>query len=215
MTFTELTTLIARCLDEQLTTVAGWHAAGAEPTLPPLAEAGPERLRGLVLAEHLSNYRLWHVEDEARRVDVGPEVIAGCKRAIDRLNQERNDGIERVDECLVNLLSAMLPAGGAEKYNTETVGSALDRTSIMALKIFHMAEEAARESASPGHCERCAAKLHVLKAQRADLGRSILELIEDYASGLKRPKVSYQFKMYNDPSLNPALYGRGAGEKKP
>jgi hypothetical protein len=198
--------------------VARWH--GAEPEGPPLqavgegleAETGAcslETLQGLVLAEHLVNFRLWHVEDEARRRDVDAEVIADCKRRIDALNQQRNDIIERVDGCLVALIEPHLPpAQGAPRHNTETLGNALDRLSILSLKLFHMAEQAEREDADQALREECGRKLAVLEAQHQDLSRAALELLDDYAAGRKRPRVYRQFKMYNDPRLNPALYGR-------
>jgi hypothetical protein len=163
----------------------------------------------LALREHLVNFRLWHVEDEARAVDVGPEVIADCKRRIDALNQRRNDLIEQVDAEIVELLLPVLPADAADMHNTETLGSALDRMSILALKIYHMREEAGRTGAGPEHVARCTEKAGTLEAQRDGLLRSMLHLVDEYAGGLKRPGVYYQFKMYNDPSLNPRLYGGG------
>ncbi len=193
--------------------VERWHQAEPAPA-PPFPEGrevpSPEELRVLARDEHLVNFRLWHVEDEARRVDVDDAVIADCKRRIDALNQARNDLIERVDACLVALLEPLLPPDAAERHNTETVGNAMDRLSILALKAFHMREQAERADATAEHRDACAAKLDVLLAQRADLSRAVAELLGDYAAGARRPLVYRQFKMYNDPSLNPQLYGRKA-----
>lgn len=162
-------------------------------------------LRPLVLRQHLMNFRLWHKEDEARRRDVDNSVIAECKRYIDVHNQRRNDGMERVDECIVR---AVIDVVGhtCERHNTESVGMVVDRLSILSLKIFHMEEETQRWDADHTHREACAKKLMVLLEQRTDLRIALLDLIEEFAVGTKSPKVYYQFKMYNDPSLNPQLY---------
>ena len=190
--------------------VAAWHEAEPKGLDEPAPEADLDTLRTLAVSQHLCNHRLWHVEDEARRTDVGPEVIADCKRRIDALNQKRNDLIERVDACLVALVTPLVPEGASERYNTETAGMALDRLSIIALKVHHMREQAQRADASDEHRHSCAAKLAVLDEQRADLARAVGELLAEYVAGTKRPKVYYQFKMYNDPSLNPALYAARA-----
>lgn len=207
----ELAACVRAIIDAQEPQVAGWHTA-EPPDAGPAAEPAPAAdlgvLRALAASQHLANFRLWHVEDQARRTDVGPEVIADCKRRIDGLNQRRNDLIERVDACLVALLTPFIPEGAAARHNTETVGMALDRLSIVALKIYHMDEQARRQDADAAHREACARKLAVLREQRDDLARAVLELLDDYARGLRRPKVYYQFKMYNDPALNPALYAR-------
>lgn len=172
--------------------------------------ATPELLRALALAEHLRNFKLWHVEDDARRRDVDDSVIADCKRRIDAFNQERNDRIERIDACLIGLLRPHLPAPlpGCCR-NTETPGMAIDRLSILSLKIWHMEEETRRADASSEHIAACAAKLAVLREQRADLAAALRGLIGEFLAGSKEPKVYFQFKMYNDPNLNPQLYRAG------
>lgn len=191
---------------------AAWH--DAEPELPSMdsltSAEGPtlEELRRLIEAEHLTNFKLWHEEDEARRDDAGFEHVARCKRRIDGLNQRRNDGIERVDACLVALVEPLLPEDGGRRMNTETLGGALDRLSILSLKRFHMREQAERPGASEEHRQTCVRKLEILDTQRSDLLTAALELLDDYARGLKRPRVYRQFKMYNDPALNPALQAR-------
>lgn len=168
---------------------------------PPEADA----LLPLVRAQHFMNFLLWHTEDTARRVDVGDDVIAGCKRRIDGLNQQRNDFMEKVDACVLAACAPYL-SGDVSRHNTEALGSALDRMSILSLKIYHMREETERKDVSEAHIAACRKKLAVLEEQRTDLGEAILDLIDDFAAGNKAPKVYYQFKMYNDPALNPALY---------
>ena len=107
---TQLFTLLDACFDAQNEATALWHSQEPEAAdVAPDASASPETLLALVRAQHLRNFRLWHIEDTARRRDVTPDVIADCKYRIDRLNQERNDRIERVDACLVALLSPLLP----------------------------------------------------------------------------------------------------------
>ncbi len=192
--------LLTECFDAQHRATADWHVAE-----PPAHEPAPETpepmdaggtaadaalLHRLVLAQHLMNFRLWHVEDTARRIDVGPDVIARCKRTIDGLNQRRNDYMEKVDACVVALLRPLLPApapGQRPRHNTESLGMAVDRLSILSLKVFHD-------------------KLAVLREQRADLAQAVLDLAGEFLEGRKQPKAYYQFKMYNDPSLNPELY---------
>lgn len=211
--FDQVEAALAQAFEAQTRAVADWHAAEPadfpEPCPAPSADpaAGLAAFAQTMIRQHLANYRLWHVEDLARLKEAGPESVARCKHDIDRLNQRRNNLIEDMDRCLVELLVPALPPGGAERYNTETIGSAVDRMSIFALKIYHMAEQTVRPDVGPEHLQSCGRKLALLQEQRAGLGASILELVRDYAAGTRRPKVFYQFKMYNDPALNPALYG--------
>lgn len=195
------------CFAAQEAATVRWHQC--EPEDPACSgETSLNNLRCLVLAQHRWNFLLWHVEDAARRRDVPDSVIADCKRQVDALNQKRNDGMEKVDQCLVRLLAPLLPAGAAPRQNTETVGMAVDRLSILALKIYHMDEQTRRVEAGPEHVRACGDKLRTLRGQREDLSRAVLELIDDYASGNKAIALYSQFKMYNDPGLNPELYGR-------
>ena len=191
------------CWQAQMETVAAWHEH-----LPETVEA--PGLVGLVLRQHLRNFKLWHVEDRARRKDVDGEVIARCKYEIDGLNQQRNDLIEQVDAELIRRIGAFLPENASRKYNTETIGSALDRLSILSLKVFHMQEQTLRDDVEEDHRAACGKKLATLTEQRRDLSLSILDLVDAYGAGTKRPKVYFQFKMYNDPSLNPELYAPAA-----
>lgn len=167
--------------------------------------AHTEHLLPLALAQHYMNFLLWHTEDQARRTDVDDTAIAACKRRIDQLNQQRNDFMEKVDACLVAVSAPYLP-GKVFRYNTESMGSAVDRMSIFSLKIYHMREQTGRNDVDERHIASCEKKLTVLKEQRRDLEKAIFDLIDDFAAGRKAPKVCRQFKMYNDPDLNPALY---------
>lgn len=199
---------LSACVKAQTDAVPAWHTA--EPSVQPAGpdDGGLDRFRALVLEQHLANFRIWHREDTARRRDVGDDVIAACKRDIDAFNQERNDLIEQVDACLVGLLDSLLPAAAEDRFNTETVGMALDRLSILSLRIYHMEEQADRKDVDDDHRTRTRATLATLAEQHADLQRGVMDLIADYAAGRRRPKVYFQFKMYNDPRLNPELYRR-------
>lgn len=208
---TQLFTLLDACFEAQNKATALWHREEPEAAdVAPDASASPETLLALVRAQHLRNFRLWHTEDVARRRDVTPDVIADCKYRIDTLNQERNDRMERVDACLVALLSPLLPASPAPYSNTESLGMAIDRLSILSLKIWHMDEQLRRTDVTPEHIESCRNKLAVLKEQRADLIAAVKHLVSEFVEGTKTPKLYFQFKMYNDPSLNPELYGKQA-----
>ena len=207
ITYDTIKETVKDAIAHQTRSVMDWHFG--EPVYegePGSDLQGVAGFRELVARQHWTNFQLWHVEDRARRQDVDAKVIADCKYAIDKLNQKRNDLIERVDECLIGMLDPLLPRDGAERYNTETVGAALDRLSIQALKIYHMKEQCSRKDVDASHIEQCNTKVLTLVRQHEDLERAILELIDEYAAGTKRPKVYFQFKMYNDPSLNPELY---------
>lgn len=170
--------------------------------------ANPHRdLLYLVCEEHQFNFRLWHEEDRARNPDANDATIATVKRAIDRYNQQRNDAIERIDDYLLRMFAdrGISPTRGAP-LNTETPGGAIDRLSILALRIYHMREQAERADASAEHVARAQEKLAILDMQHEDLSASLGELLADIAAGRKRLKLYRQFKMYNDPALNPYLY---------
>lgn len=201
---------LENCFAAQESATALWHESEpGEPDEP--EECSLENLGNLVLAEHCYNFMLWHVEDTARRRDVPDSVIADCKRRVDALNQKRNDWIERVDKCLNQLLAPLLPTNAAPRRNTETAGMAVDRLSILALKLYHMEEQTLRKDVGPEHIRSCAERLQALRGQREDLTRSVLELIEDYIEGRKVIALYSQFKMYNDPSLNPEMYKHTSG----
>ena len=187
-------------LQRQLSQVGDWHNV---QTIP---ESG-DPLYQLVSEQHHTNFELWHEEDKARDPDASDAKIATVKRSIDRLNQKRNDEIEKIDEALLDELGQrsvriMVDA----RLNSETPGSMIDRLSISALKIYHMDEETKRVDASSEHQKNCEAKLMLLQEQRRDLGKCLMEFLEDLVFGRKTLKVYRQMKMYNDSSLNPVLY---------
>ena len=147
----------------------------------------------------------WHLEDIIRDPAIDPVKALEIKRWIDRSNQERTDMVAYIDSWYLDKYKDVRTAPDA-KVNTETPAWAIDRLSILALKIYHMQIEASRNDASAEHLGKCQEKLSVLLQQRKDLTQGITELLEDIASGAKYMKVYKQMKMYNDPSLNPVLY---------
>lgn len=149
----------------------------------------------------------WHLEDIVRNPDIDPVEGIALKRRIDRSNQERTDLVEYIDSYFLDQYQSVQPNAYA-RVNTESPAWAIDRLSILALKIYHMREETLRVDASAEHKAQCEKKLAVLLEQRVDLSRSINELIADIASGAKYMKVYKQMKMYNDPATNPILYQR-------
>lgn len=152
------------------------------------------------------NFLLWHEEDKARRTDVDDSAIATVKRAIDCLNQQRNDQIEKLDEAILAEVSKFVPVPLTDVINSETPGSIVDRISIMSLKVYHMDEDSRRDDIDDEHRQRSLHKLAVLCLQRHDLNQALGQLLDDYQAGRKRMKLYKQFKMYNDPALNPELY---------
>lgn len=164
----------------------------------------------LVCEEHERNFRLWHEEDIARSQDVSDSGIAEVKRNIDKLNQQRNDLIEQIDYALiVELASDNVEKKRGARLNTETPGSVIDRLSILALRIYHVEEQADRQDADPQHHDKAKARLAILREQHSDLSASLAELLGDLFAGRKRLKLYRQFKMYNDPTMNPYLYASG------
>lgn len=149
----------------------------------------------------------WHMEDVIRNPNIEPKDALYWKRRIDKQNQIRTDTVEYIDSYFLNLYSSTIPKSNA-KINTESPAWAIDRLSILALKIYHMQEETNRKDADQAHRDNCQAKLGVLLQQRNDLSQSIEELLQDLQSGQKIMKVYKQMKMYNDPSLNPVLYAK-------
>ncbi|MBC7418624.1 MAG: DUF4254 domain-containing protein [Pedobacter sp.] len=149
----------------------------------------------------------WHMEDVVRNPTILPSEGLALKRRIDAQNQIRTDMVEYLDSYFLNLYQHISASADA-KINTESPAWALDRLSILALKIYHMQEETIRTSASEQHRAQSNAKLQVLLSQREDLSKSIDELLADIEAGKKYMKVYKQMKMYNDASLNPVLYGK-------
>ncbi len=147
----------------------------------------------------------WHYEDIIRIPDIDPVAALELKRKIDASNQDRTDMVEYIDSYFLNKFKDVQVLPDAT-INTESPAWAIDRLSILALKIYHMHEEAHRESASEAHKSSCLSKLGILMEQRQDLSSAIDELISDISKGKKYMKVYKQMKMYNDDDLNPMLY---------
>src|ERR1700761_5524791 len=191
----EVTSLQDRC------TVA-WHheVPEAAPSVPSLEAALKE--------QHLANFQLWHAEDAARTPGATDQELARIKRFIDTANQRRNDLTEQCDLLLLELLGQEgLPTAGAELHS-ESPGLMLDRLSILSLKIFHTREEIDRPGAPAGHRERNQERLRILLEQRDDLAASLDRLWQQILEGRRSFKLYRQLKMYNDPALNPAVYGK-------
>lgn len=150
----------------------------------------------------------WHFEDIIRDPHIDPVEALALKRRIDKSNQDRTDLVELIDSYFLDIYKEVTPAETAS-INTESPAWAVDRYSILSLKIYHMKEEVERTNVSDEHRAKCQAKLDVLLEQYKDLTTSIDQLLDDIATGKKYMKVYRQMKMYNDPSLNPVLYGAG------
>ncbi len=200
---------VKKIVDLQYFAVELWHNGKFEISEP------RDGFLTLVLEQHRHNFNLWHEEDIARSPDVSDMGIARVKRSIDKLNQMRNDWIEKLDAVIIDRMdeAQVVPQAHA-KLNTETPGSAIDRLSIMALRIYHLREQLEREDATPEHRHTVSQRLERCHLQHADLAQSLAELLDDLFAGRKVLKVYHQFKMYNDPSMNPYLYNRKATECK-
>lgn len=148
----------------------------------------------------------WHLEDIIRNPDINPVEALNIKRRIDRSNQERTDLVEWIDNYFRETYKEVTIKEYAT-INTESPAWAIDRLSILVLKIYHMKKETERTDATPEHLQRCKAKLNILLEQQKDLSQAIDYLIKDIKEGRKYMKVYKQMKMYNDPALNPVLYG--------
>ena len=187
-----------------------WHRkpSGSNDASPaPNLDGDPaEDWLRLVTQQHRANFDLWHIEDEARTPGATDAELAAVKRRIDRTNQLRNDLVEQLDSTLLKWLEPRgLPNPNAS-LNSESPGLIIDRLSILALKIYHTREEAEREGAPGGHAERNRERLSILEAQRADLATCLDALWSETVAGARRFNLYRQLKMYNDPSLNPAIY---------
>ncbi|MDE6121423.1 MAG: DUF4254 domain-containing protein [Muribaculaceae bacterium] len=174
------------------------------PSRQPYADGSIE---AVLYAKNRIDAVQWHLEDIIRDPGIDPVGALALKRRIDASNQERTDMVEELDSYFRELYKDVAVAPDAT-INTESPAWALDRLSILALKIYHMQAEAERADATDAHRQRCAAKLAVLQEQRADLTSAIDSLLDDIAAGRKYMKVYRQMKMYNDTDTNPVLYGR-------
>lgn len=183
-------------------TVADWHQQEISNPYSGLLE--------LVCDQHSFNFRLWHQEDIARSPVADDTVIADVKRKIDKLNQQRNDWIEKVDDFLTRTLVARgVRCNEDAPINTETPGSVIDRLSILELRIYHMQEQLDRDDADDQHRQSVSAKLELCQVQRAELSDALQKLLDHIAAGTVRHRTYRQMKMYNDPSLNPYIYQQG------
>ena len=154
----------------------------------------------------------WHYEDIIRDPDIDPSEGMKLKRLIDSSNQNRTEMVEYIDSYFLNLYSGVTTRENA-KVNTESPAWAIDRLSILILKIYHMQEESNRKDVSEDHRNNCQKKLNVLIEQREDLSKSIDQLLIDLSTGIKKMRVYKQMKMYNEESLNPVLYKKDDSAK--
>lgn len=188
--------------------VKEWHSVNSFKNM----EKG---VYSLIVQEHAYNFKLWHEEDKARDVHANNDEIVETKRQIDRLNQKRNDLIERIDEALIQLIDEKMQGPQSQvEWNSETPGSILDRLSILALKIYHMAEQTYLLDKSQDHRDNCKHKLNTLRIQRDDLQIAFDRLLSRLEKGEWKLKIYRQFKMYNDPLLNPILAAAKKGNHK-
>lgn len=192
----------------QTQTVARWHKQPVDNTY--------EGFLSVVCQQHAFNFQLWHQEDIARCPEASDKAIADVKRTIDELNQKRNDWIEKIDDWIADsLVHAMTIAAESAPLNTETPGSAIDRLSIMSLRLYHLHEQLERDDVDQMHAVSVQDKVQRCLSQLADLSQSLEQLSDDIVSGRKRHRTYRQFKMYNDPTLNPYLYRLNQAVLKP
>jgi hypothetical protein len=191
-----------------------WHLAppaGPDPADP---ESSNPWLAA-VARQHRANFDLWHIEDEARAPGIADSGLAAVKRRIDRTNQLRNDLAEQLDRILLDALEPRGLPNPQAPLHSESPGLIVDRLSILALKIYHTREEAERPGAPSGHAQRNRERLAILAEQRADLAACLDQLWRQTLQGDRRFKLYRQLKMYNDPSLNPAIYGNPPAPPRP
>jgi hypothetical protein len=165
-----------------------------------------------VARQHRANFDLWHIEDHARAPGATGAELASVKRRIDTTNQRRNDLAEALDCALLGWLEAQGLPNPEAPLHSESPGLIVDRLSILALKIYHTREEAERKDAPAGHAERNQERLAILEEQRLDLAACLDALWRQTLAGTRRFKLYRQLKMYNDPTLNPAIYTKSRSE---
>jgi hypothetical protein len=184
-----------------ISSIEDWHKH-LKPSPNPHPEGSWDYL--LYQKNHIDTIQ-WHVEDEIRRPDILDSSVVQFKRQIDRLNQERTDCVEKIDDAILELTKQYKPYPDA-KLNSESPAWLIDRMSILELKIYHMQEQVQRKDAGSDHIAKCQSKLNILLEQRTDLSNCLDELMEEIQKGTKKFKVYRQMKMYNDQNLNPSLY---------
>jgi len=187
-----------------------WHVRPGAANAP----VGEEFLE-MVERQHRANFDLWHIEDEARRPGATDSDLAQLKRRVDAANQLRNDLAEELDRMLLAVLMQKGLPNRSAPLNSESPGLIIDRLSILALKIYHTREEATRKDAPAGHAERNIERLDILEEQRNDLAGCLDALCKAAVAGTRRFKLYRQLKMYNDPDLNPSIYGEAKNGGKP
>jgi hypothetical protein len=184
-----------------------WHQSERSEDTPDTPDTPEtEGVMGLAQAQHRANFDLWHEEDKARDPNASDAEIVAVKHAIDRLNQLRNDLVEKLDGILLTQAGQQNPAA---PLHSETPGLIIDRLSILALKIYHTEEETHRESATEAHRQKNVERLALLREQRSDLAGCLDALWSEVLACTRRFKLYRQMKMYNDPELNPKMYGSG------
>lgn len=190
---------VSKIIELQTITVERWHR---EPI-----ENSYQGIESTICQQHSFNYQLWHEEDIARSRDVTDAEIARVKRSIDGFNQQRNDWIEKVDDQITETVDASgVTPDASAPMNTETPGSTIDRLSIMSLRIYHLREQLERDDVSQEHLDSVQQKIAICLLQQDDLKNALQQLLDDIFAGRKRHRTYRQFKMYNDPALNPYLY---------
>lgn len=170
----------------------------------------PYELKSIAYYLYLKNWIdtvQWHLEDIIRNPEINPAEALAIKRRIDKSNQDRTDLVELIDSYFLDKYQSVNPVENAT-FNTESPAWAIDRLSILDLKIYHMRNEVQRTDVDELHRAQCQMKLTILQEQQIDLSTAIEQLLNDIASGKKYMKVYKQMKMYNDPALNPVLYGK-------
>ena len=180
-----------------------WHQAPGDGDGDGVA---PGEWLAAIARQHRANFDLWHIEDEARAPGATDAELAEVKRRVDLTNQRRNDLTEELDRTLLGWLATERLPNPQAPLHSESPGLIVDRLSILALKIYHTTEEAERAGAPVGHAERNRGRLAILEEQRADLAGCLDALWSETLAGARRFKLYRQLKMYNDPSLNPAIY---------
>ena len=183
----------------QLDKTIEWHK-----TAPAIST---EALLGFIEDNHRNNFLLWHEEDKARRDDMGADYVYQAKRNIDGYNQARNDCMERIDEWLFHHLQ---PKQDDCPVHSETPGMTIDRLSILTLKEYHMRKQTQRDDVPEEHRMACLAKLDVILQQKQQLSSCLQALLDEIKQQTRTFRVYHQFKMYNDPQLNPQLYENNA-----
>lgn len=188
---------IKKIVEKQAKDIAEWHT-GINP-------AEKDQPFTFIQENNRWNYQLWHEEDIARRVDIDPVQMVTAKRNIDYFNQQRNNAMEKIDEWVADYLKSK-PSPADDKMHSETPGMMIDRLSIMALKKYHMCEEAVRESAGEEQRQKCREMVLLLDTQINDLSTCLIDVLAQLERGELSFRIYRQMKMYNDPALNPELY---------